>query len=456
MRGLLCAAVVAAWAGCQSDKPKLPAPDKVLKAEPLTLTLDAKGTPVELTVRAQNVTWTAQPEAQWIRLSADRGDGDAVIAVSAAVNPDADERRSVLRIEAAEVPPVEIVVQQQGTAPIPPPEPAVITYIEGYWAGDYWETGGVLDDLYLMMTDRTMLDGKLQGAGFVASLDLNIPAATFSTFEIAGSYAPSTVLPPATPYTFNVDEVTYVLTYDASGNRTAQRYATGGSIRITGERPDYRIDASLTFEDGTALQATYQGTILFSDKTTPVLSTLSGDCRPQLAAATGTFLPHPDQADIPLPLQLCLTGTDGAAEATLQLQLLVSPEALDQGAIEGTYRVADLPVPSDAPQGTALPGTLSPDSEELGFEGSWYLLRTAQGALNGIAPLRGGQVVIARSGERYTIDFTLTDDNLAQPHTVSGHYEGPIDFTNLPDPGPGPGDATADGTLVPWTPGGRW
>lgn len=455
LRGLLCAmAVAAATTGCGGDKQQFPHPSKILEAAPLQLTLDAAGTPVELIVRAQNVNWTAEPDAQWLLLDTRKGEGDDVIAVSATPNPDPDERRATLRITAEGVDPIGIAVTQQGNVPAPPPETKVMTLTEGYWAGDYWETDGVLDDLYLVMTDRPIGQGELQGAGYVISLDLNILAATFPTFEIAGNYTPSTVLPPTEAYTFNADEVTYVNTYDASGNRTSLRYATGGSIRITGVRPDYRIDADLSFADGTALRATYNGTIPFYDDTTPVLSTLTGDCRPQLTAASGTFLPHPEQTAI--PLLLYLSGTDATAAATLQLLLHVSPEAQQHGAIEGTYRVMELPVPSGAPEGTALPGTLAPNSDELGFEGSWYLLHTSEGALNGMAPLRGGQVVVARSAERYTIDYALRDDNVTQPHTVSGRYQGPIDFTNLPDPGPGPGDAIAGGTLAPWKPGGRW
>lgn len=432
-----------------------PPPDKFLEVEPLALTLNAEGTPVKLTVRARNVTWTAEPADQWVLLNIPTGDGDATIAVSATPNSDIVERQSLLRITADGVAPVQITILQQANKPVPPPEPVVLTHAEGYWDSDYWETGGVLDDLYLVMTDREIRDGTIRGAGSIASLDLNLPAAAFDTFEITGSYAPSRTLPPTVAYTFNADEVTYVATYDDAGNRTAQRYATNGSILVTGTRPAYRIVVDLALDDGTRFLATFEGTVPFFDDTKPVISTLTGDCHPALTTATGTFPVEPESHSS-IPLLLDLRGTEGAVQAHLQLLFHVTREAFLLGCVEGIYRIAELPIPPDRPPGTAIPGTVTQSGGDIAFAGSWYLQYADAAAPSGMAPLRTGRVEITRSGEQYGIDFALTDDNAAQPHTVSGRYEGPIEFINLPEPGPGPGDATTGGTLAPWKPGGRW
>ena len=437
-----------------------PPPGRFLEAEPVELTLTAQGAPAELTIRAHNVTWTAHPADEWVHLSASTGDGNAVITVSATPNPEPTERRSSLQITGDAVEPVEIRILQRASqpGPSPEPEPVVMARVEGYWAGDYWDTGGRLDDLYLVMTDRTILDGKPHGAGSILSLDLNIPAATFATFDIAGTYAPSTALPPTQAHTFNADEVTYVATYNAANNRTAQRYATAGAVEIKGERPLYQIDVSLTLDDGTAFLATYEGSIPFFDDTNPVLSTLTGDCRPKLTAATGTFLAHTDHAGSSLPLLLELTGSHEQRAEHLQLLLNVTPDAQQTGRIEGTYRLTETSYPSDCPAGTAQPGTLASTGDELIFDGCWYLSYTTarEEQLSDMAPLQQGQITVSRTEEVYTIDYALTDDNSSQPHSVAGRYIGAVTFTNLDGPGPEPGDVTTGGQLAPWKPGGRW
>lgn len=177
-----------------------------------------------------------------MHLGVGSGDRSAVIEVTADPNTNGGTLISNVVIKADDdtVAPVTIEVvqlpsQQGGDDPIE------LKRAEGYWAGDYWQTDGRFDDVYLIMTDMEIRDGNPVGPGHVISLDMNIPAATFDTFDIVGTYGPSMSLVPDRQYTFNSDEVSYVQTYDASGACVAWRYSTGGSVEIAREGEVIRL-----------------------------------------------------------------------------------------------------------------------------------------------------------------------------------------------------------------------
>lgn len=463
----LFVAAAALFGGSCKDDPGSaePAGTKTLRAEPGTLLLDADGSAEQLTVTARNVTWTAVPGDTWVHLSIDTGDQSAVITVSADPNPTDGIRTSNVVITADDdtVAPVTIEVEQQDSGQSGD-DPIGLKLAEGYWVGDYWQTGGQLDDVYLIMTDMEIRDGNPVGPGHMISLDLNIPAATFETFDIVGTYGPSMSLVPTRQYTFNSDEVSYVQTYDASGTRVAWRYSTGGSVEIAREGDVYSIALSFTLDDQSAFEATYKGMIEFFDETKKCISTLEDDCTPTLTTAQGTFREY---AGTEAPSKLLVLNLFGdqtrSSFDNVTMFLNVEPDTQKTGAIENVYRIIeDLPgsTAADLTPGTAIPGYLTRDeSDQMLFAGSWYRMFARLGdqlQLSGMAPLVGGRITVTREDKVYTVAYSFTDDNEQTPHTVSGTYRGQIEFTNLSDPDPDPFDVFTGSELSGWKPGGRW
>lgn len=464
---LFVAAAMLFSGGCGDDSTHDSGPTvtKTLRAEPGKLQLDADGSAVQLTVTAQNVTWTAIPGDTWVHLSGVSADQSAVIEVSADPNTTDGMLTSNVVITADDetVAPVTIEVVQQPARQVGD-DPIKLKLAEGYWVGDYWQTNGRLDDVYLIMTDMEISDGNPVGPGHMISLDMNIHAATFDTFDIVGTYGPSKSLVPERPYTFNSDEVSYVQTYDASGTRVAWRYATGGSVEIAREGEVYSIALTFTLDDQSTFEATYEGTIEFFDETRKCLSTLEADCTPSLTTAQGTFREYTGTEAPSKLLVLDLSGDRSQPSVdNVTLFLNVALETQKTGAIENVYQIIeDLSgsTMADLTPGTAIPGYLTQDeSDQIVFAGSWYRRFARlddQLQLGGMAPLVGGRITVTREDKVYTIAYSLTDDNYQTPHTVSGTYRGEIQFTNLSDPDPDPFDISAGGELGGWKPGGRW
>ncbi len=463
----LVAAAMVFSSGCGGDSAPDPGPTvtKTLHAEPGTLQLDADGSAVQLTVTAQNVTWTAKPGDAWVHLSVGSGDRSTVIEVTADPNTTDGTLKSNVVITADDetVAPVTIGVVQLSSQQVGD-DPIVLKQAEGYWAGDFWQTNGRLDDVYLVMTDMEVRDGNPIGPGYVISLDMNIPAATFDTFDIEGTYGPSMSLVPDRQYTFNSDEVSYVQTYDASGTQIAWRYATGGSVVITREGEVYSIALTFILDDESSFEATYEGRIEFFDETQECLSTLKTDCTPSLTMAQGTFRKY-TEAEVPSMLLVLNFFGDQTHSLfdNMMLYLNVDPETQKTGAIEMVYRVIeDLPgsTAADLKPGTVIPGYLASDgADQPVFAGSWYRSFARlddQLQLGGMAPFVSGQVTVTREDKLYTVAYAFTDDNEQTPHTVSGTYTGGIEFTNLSDPDPDPFDVFTGSELGGWKPGGRW
>jgi len=453
-----------------------PAPQPSLEVSPASLSFEAEGGTLELTVEAKDVAWKAASETAWLTLTGGSGSGNAAVQVKADPNTSATPLTATIVFTGEGVDPVSIAVTQK--AKVDPVQPVELKYAEAYWAGDYWDTAGSLNDLYIILTDMTFQNGAMTYPGKIIQIDLNIPATTFDKVEtvVANTYTPSYSLTPLKSYTFNSDEVSYIWEYDASGAKIATHYTTGGSVKIARSGSSYTIDLDLTMDDNTTFVAQYSGTMVFYDDTIKHLSTLDRSVQPSLTQANGTFYSYTDASIASRALKLDFYGDLTQSKVdNMMLMLNVAPQAQKEGAIEGVYTVIEKEIDkiatSDLVAGTAVPGYLTKDDQgELAFGGSWYRLLAnvgGQSQLGGMAPLTSGRVVIERQGEIYTVTYQFVDDNAESPHAVTGTYTGPIAFTNLeggdPDPGPGPGpdpkpqvDASTGGQLSQWKPGGRW
>lgn len=309
---------------------------------------------------------------------------------------------------------------------------------------------------------------------------MNIPASSFSEFDIVGTYtAGSSEMPMQ--YTFNVDEimpgegtVSYLEAYDASGT-TSRADVKGGAMQISKNGNKYHIECEFILGGDARYKGVYDGEIQFYNDTTSGNSTLKENISPVFLKASAAFY---DYGQPSISSHLCVLSLVGDTSAStydnMSLQLHVAPAVVESHAIEGTYTVIEKSIDeiytSELVPGTILPGYLSKTDNGVSFGGSWYLLAAVvngQEQLGGMAPLVKGQCVISRDGETYTVQYSFTDDNVATPHTISGTYTGAIDFggddpdnpdnPDNPDIPGKPAVAVPTGAVLnQFKPGGRW
>lgn len=117
---------------------------------------------------------------------------------------------------------------------------------------------------------------------------------------------------------------------------------------------------------------------------------------------------------------------------------------------EGEYTVAADPVDDDGYPTDWLPFTVKPGREVAGgvtiLDGSWYqevIGGSEADVYGGEAPITGGTVTVARSGDEYTLELVLKDD---ADHDITGTCVARFDdnmrviFHELPESNPGDGD----------------
>lgn len=476
-RILSFATLAAALVASACDKPAKTEPDvpaKVsLKANVTEISFAAGGGAENIMIVGDDVPWHASVDADWITIAPESGVGNTIVAVKAAENETVSERSAVITIAGDDFEPFTVAVAQS-KSDVVPDGTMILQYAEAYYAGDYWGTDGKLDNVYLNLTDMAVTGSGIAYPGSIIVIDLNIPATTFSKVNLTGDYSPSKSLSPTTAYTFNADEVSRVIEYNADGSQSKWRYATGGSLSITQTGTTCNIDLTLTFADADDLHAVYSGQMSVYDDSQTYFSTLTGDVAPVLTSAQGTFYKYQDgPADI-YALSLSLFGdTSSSPVDNVMFMLNVDAATQRDGAIEGVYTLSD----GDSSVGgsairknTVVAGTLQQNSAgEVEFVGSWYRQFVYDGTqyqYGAFAPFTLGQLVITRDGSTYTLKYGFNDDNLLSPNSIGGTYTGAITFTNLgggdnpdnPDlPTPKPGvDITPGGKLGSWITGGRW
>jgi len=332
------------------------------------------------------------------------------------------------------------------------PEAVAIKAVNGFWAGDFW--GNTLNDVYLEMTDAEVKDGQMQYPGNFISLDLNVRAQEFEKLNIAGNYTPCTDIVPLYPSTFNCDGVTYMNSYDISGQMT-RHDVTGGSVSIAYASGSYTIDIHFTFDDRDDYNARYTGPIDFTDDSGTKLSTLTADYTPSVTRAEAAFGSWGNSTLPSVPLTLTLLGSND----TVQFLINASKNSATTHDIDGQY-VAESTIGStetDYSVGAAQPGELKSIDGQPSFYGCWLIQQTS-GNLSGMAPFTSGFVTITHEGTSYTVKYSFQDD---ADHTISGTYTGPINFdgstpVDPPDDPKDPTDGEGSGTVPDFGDGGEW
>lgn len=475
------AIIVAAFAASACDEPSKVEPEgpsKVsLKANVSEISFDAGGGSENIMIVGDEVSWHASTNADWITVEPESGVGNTIVAVTAAPNESVFDRNAVLTVAGEGFEPFTVAVVQ-AESDVVPDDTMILQYAEAYYAGDYWGTGGKLDNVYLNLTDMAVTNNGIAYPGSIIIIDLNIPATTLSKVNLTGTYSPSTSIVPTAAYTFNADEISRVVEYNANGSQSKWSYATGGSVSITQTGTNCNIDLTLTFADADDLHAVYSGEMKIYDDSQTYFSTLTGDVSPVLTSAQGTFYKYQNGPADVYALSLSLFGdTSSSPVDNVMFMLNVDAATQQDGSIEGVYTLAE--GDSGIKKNTVVAGSLQQNSAgEVEFVGSWYRQFVYDGSqyqYGAFAPFTLGQLVITRDGSTYTFKYGFNDDNILSPNSIGGTYTGAITFTNLgggdnpdnpdnpdkpvdPDlPAPKPGvDIASGGKLGSWITGGRW
>lgn len=490
------AAVACLFAGCDKTPAASGEGAKKLSVSVGSIGFEIAGGSEEVEINASSgLGWSISSDREWIKVSPEIGTGIGTVLVSAEANASYETRTATLTVTAEGVEPVGITVTQTA-APAPSEDAIKLKTVNCYYAGDFWGTDGKLDDVYFEMTDMSVdAEGKVKGPGTAICLDINVAAATFSTFSIDGTYLPSALDMPVDRGTFNVDAAgeispTYVNEVDENGSAT-RKDAVGGKVTIVKSGGSYIMDIELTFKDGTSLTAYYDGPVTIYDDTVDCKSTLTGDISVSFGSAKGTFSSWGVDGIASDALVMNFSG-DGDAELCdyMTLTLNVAKSAWNDGNIAGTYEIIAKSIEeiytSELVPGTAIPGYMSNSGDgNVSLGGGWYYSLAKigeQSQIAGMAPFVSGTVKIEGGAGNSTVTFTFVDDNPATPHTVSGKYTGPIVLTNQgggtvdpdpkpepdpePDPDPDPDpkpdpdrpliDIVAGAGLGQFTDGGRW
>ena len=330
------------------DKTIKPAGDgKTLSVATESISFDIAGDSKELEINASSgLAWRVAADADWVKVSPAIGSGIGTVIVSAGANTGYEARTATLTVSAEGVEPKKIAVSQASVA-APSGDAIQLKSVDCYYAGDYWDTDGKLDDVYFEMTDMTIgTDGKAQGPGTAICIDVNVAAATFDTFSIEGTYTPSSALTPTQKGTFNVDAAgdvspTYVYVLDENGAQT-RKDAVGGKITIVKSGENYIFDIELTFLDKTSLKAVYNGAVSFYDDTAGGNSTLTESITPAFTAVEGTFYSWGVDGMESDALILNFTGdTEQNPCEYMTLTLNVAKTAGNSGNIDGAYKVIE-------------------------------------------------------------------------------------------------------------------
>lgn len=193
---------------------------------------------------------------------------------------------------------------------------------------------------------------------------------------------------------------------------------TQGSFTFARRDGVYRLYGTLADGQGNEISFTYEGDLSFNDESdnTPI-TRLDDDM--QMGALCHARARQEPAADYTVWSVYLYTEeswtSQGETGDHAKLQLVAPTVA--QSLPAGTYRVTATNHPAI---GGFLPGYVYADRRALGT----WLVRNASEIL---APLTDGTVTVETTdGESFRIAFDLTDD-AAQPHRVTGSYEGTIE-----------------------------
>ena len=270
---------------------------------------------------------------------------------------------------------------------------------------------------------------RLDFWGDVSADDDNaiLPEGTYLISE-SGSHAKMTLCPDDTDVAF------YFLT-----GKTPERtdyFCSAGSVTVTRNGSDYKLDGSLEMEDGSVVHFVYEGALDFENRAEELI----GNIDETFTIATCTYRGNQSEGESESDSYQIRLATDESESIFVNIELNAQQAAsvLDPVIPDGSYTAG-------------LPGSYTAGTFEPGYLFSGYLAgsnigkKDEYGSITTYGLLTGGTIDFTRADGKYTITLNaVTSDNF----TIKGTYSGelPIDNTVV---GPAIGDVDFEAIYSP-------
>ncbi len=322
----------------------------------------------------------------------------------------------------------------------------VATTAGGYYCGDQYGTGYDEDYLYLLSGDVKEGGLSFAGKGTALWLDLNLPK-TGSTALPAHSYIPLLSDDQDQSYTYlpgtdlGAWGVMGSLIYSYQDGDSEPQYimVETGSVEVTLDGTEYTVDVAVT-AGGKEYKFRYTGPIALKDVKDagdpPVEDYTEIDLGSELtqgvfyfdADAYGTGGVSNNWMVYLADSRVDFTASSLSGPGKIVILELNTAPADGKVLPAGTYNVlspTDITSAASLTPFTAVPGLV--DSRDQSVYGTWYLAtETKGGDYQPTCGAQKGSVKVKKSGESYTIDFDLTDDD--SKVSVKGSYTGTPSF----------------------------
>lgn len=320
----------------------------------------------------------------------------------------------------------------------------VATTAGGYYCGDQYDNGYDNDFLFLLSGNVKEGGVSLAGKGTALWLDLNLPKTGATTLP-AEHYIPLlsddqdqsyTWLPGTDAGSWGIFG-SFIYSYQEGDAEPQYIMAEQGTVDITLSGSEYTINAVVT-AGGKEYKFRYTGAVTLKDvkdagdppaqdytevdlgkELTQAYLEFDGDVYKTGGVSNNWLIYLADKQ-----VNFASSPLSGPGKI-MMLELNTAPSA-GKELSEGTYNVLNpeeiKPAASLAPF-TVVPGLVSDNS----VYGTWYLAtETKGGQFQPLCGAQKGTVSVKKSGQTYTIDFDVTDDDYKI--SVKGSYTGVPSF----------------------------
>lgn len=310
----------------------------------------------------------------------------------------------------------------------------------GYYMGDMWGTGYENDLVYLLSGNVVENGMSFEGTGTALWLDLNLPKTGATTLP-AGSYIPLlsedqeqafTWLPGTDMGAWGIIG-TFVYSYASGDAEPSYIMAESGQVEVAVSGDTYTVNAVIV-AGGVEYQFRYTGPLTLQDGNSGggdggdeeydvvELTTLTQgemDFYGEAYGVTGKY----NNWTVYLVEDTFDFQTFSGTGKMMMLEFNTDKSVTSE-ITPGTYNIIP---PMEATVDAMLPFTAVPGLSSGGSPfGTWYIESDSQGDMEAVYGATKGSITVAKSGETYTIDFDITDEDYGG--IVRGSYTGPLSY----------------------------
>ncbi|MEG1886384.1 MAG: hypothetical protein RR182_08925, partial [Alistipes sp.] len=213
---------------------------------------------------------------------------------------------------------------------------------------------------------------------------------------------------------------------------------TTGTVTVEmDEAKNYTFTIDLTTKEGRTVKGTYAGPMVVRneahDPEPQTQSRIYEDKVLDLAATTTAKVDFYGNSKNQMTNFYHIFAQDPVSHQGFQLEFMTPNGKVGEGLV-GTYKVSETLSALNLVPYTYIRGDIQLVSGGAAMIGTWgYYEENAAGKAVAFAPSIKGDLVIAKvEGDqtRYTIEYVMTDDNLAEPHTMTAHFKGSFEITD--------------------------